>query len=117
MKGGHRHQWKSRDTSESQNLLGAMIPYDMPITAQAPEPVGSGGFTARSWFCQLCGPGNCPSTLPVLWCHHPYHGDKGSILLKRLNETMDDLDAIREGSVETEHQPLQNEATQSEMQT
>lgn len=53
-------------------------------------------------------PGNCPSTLPVLWCHHPYHGDKGSILLVKLNETMDDLDAIREGSVETEHQPLQN---------
>lgn len=34
----------------------------------------------------------------------------------RLNENMDDLDAIREGSIETEHQPLQSEATQSEMQ-
>lgn len=117
MKGGHRHQWKSRDTSESQNLLGAMIPYDMPITAQAPEPVGSGGFTVRPWFCQLCGPGTAHQHFLCCGVTIRTMGDKGSILLMRLNETMDDLDAIREGSVETEHQPLQNEAKQSEMQT
>lgn len=34
----------------------------------------------------------------------------------RLNENRDDLDALCEGPIETEHQPLQNEATQSEMQ-
>lgn len=85
MKGGHRRQWKSRDTGKSLGSASC-VAWELSINTSCAEVSPS-----------------------IPW-------GRGQHLTREIKREYGCLDAIHEGSIENEHQPLQNEATQSEMQ-